>query len=58
MSKEEAAEIIRRTDAFYEKLYNGNNHKFNRTYKLSGVKADYQGYRRCSYLAAIWIIGI
>ena len=43
VSKEEAAEIIRRTDAFYEKLYCGNNHKFNRTlYRLSGVKADYQ----------------
>ena len=43
VSKDEAAEIIRRTDAFYEKLYYGNNHKFNRTlYRLSGVKADYQ----------------
>ena len=43
VSKEEATEIIRRTDAFYEKLYNGNNHKFNRTlYRLSGVKADYK----------------
>ena len=43
VSREEAAEIIRKTDAFYEKLYCGNNHKFNRTlYKLSGVRADYQ----------------
>ena len=43
VSKEEAAEIIRRTDAFYEKLYNGNNHKFNRTlYRLSGVPANYE----------------
>ena len=47
VSKEEAAEIIRRTDAFYEKLYCGNNHKFNRTlYKLSGVRADYEAIDR------------
>ena len=43
VSKKKAAEIIRRTDAFYEKLYSGNNHKFNRIlYKLSGIKADYK----------------
>lgn len=47
VSKEEAIEIIRRTDAFYEKLWNGNNHKFNRLlYKLSGVKADYEAIDR------------
>jgi hypothetical protein len=43
VSKKKAAEIIRRTDAFYERLYTGNNHEFNRTlYRLSGVRADYQ----------------
>lgn len=47
VSKEEAIEIIRRTDAFYEKLWNGNNHKFNRLlYKLSGVRADYEAIDR------------
>jgi hypothetical protein len=41
VSKKKAAEIIRRTDAFYERLYTGNNHEFNRTsYRLSGVRAD------------------
>ena len=43
VNKEEAAEIIRRTDAFYEKFYCGNNHEFNRLlYKLSGVPANYE----------------
>jgi hypothetical protein len=43
VSKEEAAEIIRRTDSFYEELLYGNNHEFNRTlYQESGIKADYK----------------
>lgn len=47
VSKEEATEIIRRTDAFYEKLRSGDNHKFNRLlYKLSGIRADYEAIDR------------
>ena len=47
ITKEEAAEIIRRTDAFYEEMWCGNNHTFNRTlYRMSGVKADYEAIER------------
>ena len=36
VTEEQAAEIIRRTDAFFCKLYNGNNHEFNRKlYRLA-----------------------
>ena len=42
-TKEEAAEMIRRLDKFWDRLYSGNNHEFNRTlYKISGFPADYE----------------
>lgn len=42
LEESQAAEIIRRTDQFFCKLYNGNNHEFNRAlYRLANVPAKW-----------------
>lgn len=47
ITESQAAEIIRRTDAFFCKFYNGNNHKFNRElYKLAKVPAKWDELER------------
>ena len=61
LEESQAAEIIRRTDQFYCKLYSGNNHEFNRKlYKLSGIPADYEGIEKehsCCDMDIRWMKG-
>ena len=61
LTEEQAAEIIRRTDQFYCKLYNGNNHEFNRElYKLSGIPARWDEVEKddsCCDMDVRWMEG-
>ena len=61
IEESQAAEIIRRTDQVYCKLYTGNNHEFNRElYRISGIPADFETIKKnhsCCDMDIRWMAG-